>query len=312
MHHCRFFIFLHINSNKEAVKKYIALAVLTLLPLVLDAQSFYRRRRNRNIVASFGMGTASYFGELKNDGDIFIDNKLNMEFGVEYKINPRFSPKVLVTLFRLQGDDRKADKESGREVRNLRFRSDNVEVAFIGIAQLFEAPMRYYQRPQFNVYAFGGVAATWYNPKADIPDQDYSGNPFADAGKFTSLRKLETELVKYGAFTIAIPVGLGIRYKINPWFNIAIDGGYRLTFTDYLDDVSTVHAGASAFSDPLAQALSDRRPERDVSPAAAGKIRGNPDKNDGYFLWNVKVEYYMQSLFGMQTGATGKRKPYRR
>lgn len=293
------------------MKKYIALAILTLIPIVLDAQSFYRRRRNRNIVASFGMGTASYFGELKNDGDLFVDNKLNMEFGLEYKIDPRFSPKVMVTFFRLQGDDRKAD-DGSRKRRNLRFRSDNVEVAFIGMAQLFEAPLRYYQRPQFNVYAFGGVAAIWYSPKADIPDQDYSGNSFSNAGKFTALRKLETESVKYSAVTIAIPVGFGIRYKINPWFNIAIDGGYRLTLTDYLDDVSTAHPGSSAFSDLLAQAMSDRRPERDVSPAAAGTQRGNPDKNDGYFFWNVKAEYYLESLFGVRTGATSRKKPYRR
>ena len=307
MLYCLFFIFLH--SNKNAVKKYIALAILTLIPIALDAQSFYRRRRDRDFVVSYGMGTASYFGELKNDGDLLVDNKLNMEFGLEYQIHPRFSPKLMVTLFRLQGDDRKADKEAGRESRNLRFRSDNVEVAIIGIAQLYEARMRYYQRPQFNIYAFGGLAATWYSPRADIPEQDYNGNPFPDAGKFTPLRKLKTELVKYGAVTIALPVGFGIRYKINPWFNIAIDGGYRLTFTDYLDDVSTVHAGSSAFSDPLAQAMADRRPELDRSPALSGAKRGNPDKNDGYFLWNVKVEYYLQSLFGVQSGAIGRRQP---
>jgi len=293
------------------VNKYFLLILIVFIPELLDAQSFYRRRRNRNIVASFGVGSSSYFGELKNDGDIFTNTKFNMEFGLEYKLHPRFSPKVMFSLFRLEGDDSKADDPS-RLKRNLRFRSDNIELSFIGVAQLFKSHQRYYQRPQFNLYGFAGLGFTWFSPKADIPEQDYNGNPFPDAGKFTALRKLQTEQVSYGSVALVIPFGLGIRYKINPWFNIAVDGGYRFAFTDYLDDVSTIHPGPAAFSDPLAQALSDRRPELDFSPAPAGTMRGNSDAGDGYFLINIKLEYYVQSLFGVSTGATGRRKPHRR
>jgi len=293
------------------VNKCFLLILIVFIPELLDAQSFYRRRKNRSIVASFGMGSSSYFGELKNDGDIFVDLKYNLEFGLEYKLSPRISPKVMLTFFRLQGDDSKA-AGGGREFRNLRFVSDNIELSAVGIVQLFEDHARYYQRKAFNAYAFLGLGVTWFNPRAEMPETDWNGDPIADAGKVVSLRQYSTEQNSYGNITLAIPFGLGIRYKLNPWFNIALDGGYRFTLTDYIDDVSTTYPGIAAFSDPAAAALSDRRHELDLPPWDEGHIRGNPDAGDGYFLINIKVEYYLPSLFGVSTGGSGRRKPHRR
>ena len=275
-----------------------------------DAQSFYRRRRNRDFVASIGTGTASYFGELNNPKDRF-DTKLNLEIGLEYKFHPRVSPKLLFTVFQLEGDDRQAD-ETSRQQRNLRFRSTNFELALVGIIQFIEDPPRYYQRPNLNGYFFGGLGVVYYNPKADVPDEDYSGNAFPNAGEYVALRPLQTELQSYGSVALVIPFGIGLRYKINPWFNLSLEAGYRMSFTDYLDDVSTTHPGPGAFSDPLSEALSDRRPELDLAALPAGSRRGNPDKNDGYFIWNIQIEYYLQSLFGMQTGVTRRKGSRRR
>ena len=286
------------------MKKACFLIIVFLAPLVVDAQSFYKRRRDRSFVASFGTGLGTYFGDLKDPGD-YIDTKLNLEFGLEYKFASRFGAKAMLTLFRLEGnDDESKDLESGRIQRNLWFRSDNMELTVLGTVQLYEDKQRYYQRRNFNIYGFAGFGILWYSPRATIPETGWDGSPLPDAGKWTALRQYKTEQADYGAFSFVIPVGLGIRYKINPWFNIALDGGYRFTFTDYLDDVSSTYPGISSFSDdPVAAALSDRRHELDLNARPEGSIRGNPDKNDGYFLWNVKVEYYLPSFFGVGTGA---------
>ena len=67
-----------------------------------------------------------------------------------------------------------------------------------------------------------------------------------------------------------------------------------MTFTDYIDDVSTVHPDKSTWTDPVRIALSDRSGEIYDAPIyPPGYIRGNPKTNDGYFLLNVKVEYYL-------------------
>ena len=130
------------------------------------------------------------------------------------------------------------------------------------------------------------------------------------------LAPLKTELVAYSRFTPVIPMGLGMRFKVGPFMNLSFEGGYRTTFTDYLDDVSTVHH-TSGFADPIALALSDRRPEIGLPVAADGSKRGNPATNDAYFLFNAKIEYYLPVNF-LQGGNKGaktfknKRKSYYR
>ena len=69
--------------------------------------------------------------------------------------------------------------------------------------------------------------------------------------------------------------------------------------SDYLDDVSTQHYDDSKFSTPLAAALADRGPEVDAPLRAEGKIRGNPDRNDGYFIFSIRLDYYLPpQIFG--------------
>ena len=77
------------------------------------------------------------------------------------------------------------------------------------------------------------------------------------------------------------------------WINVGLEGTYRWTFTDYIDDVSTVYVDNSTFTDPVEQILADRRLELGLQAAEAGSIRGNPDKNDGYFTLNLVVQYYI-------------------
>jgi hypothetical protein len=122
------------------------------------------------------------------------------------------------------------------------------------------------------------------------PTTVYQGNTIA-------LQPLKTELVSYSRVTPVIPVGLGLRFKLGPFSNLSIEGGFRKTFTDYLDDVSTIHYDPSKFSDPLAAALSDRGPEVGVAVKKEGAIRGNPNAMDAYILYSAKFEYYLPVNF---------------
>ncbi len=281
------------------MKKLTFLIILTVVTETVLAQSFYNRRIDRRWVASAGTGTAKYFGELTNDGDVFQGTLYNIQGGLERKFNERISAMATLTFFQFRASDAKA-ADPGRIPRNLSFTSWNLELSVTGIIQLFPEVGRYYQRPVFNPYLFLGIGATYFNPMAEIPATDLNGNPFPDAGKKTSLRQYQTELVAYSPVTLVFPMGVGIKMMVAPQFNISVNGGYRYTLTDYLDDVSTVHPGAAAFSDPLAAALSDRGPEIGYGPRPAGSIRGNPEKNDGYFIFSIRLDYYLPptTLFG--------------
>jgi hypothetical protein len=269
------------------MKRLVLIISFTLTTaLFVEAQSFYAARRERSLLLVAGTGTATYFGEMADPGDYF-DARLSLNVGLQYYLNNRFSIRTEATWFTLKGSDAASkDPEDGRIQRNLSFTSSNYEINFTGIISLLPQGRRFYQRPGFNLYAFGGVGLLYYNPKTEYQGQKYA------------LRPLKTELNDYSSFGLVIPYGLGMRFKVHPLANISIEGGYRKTFTDYLDDVSTQHVAQSSFTDPIAKALTDRRPEIGLPLAEVGSIRGNPAYKDSYFLLNVKLEYYLPTEFG--------------
>lgn len=290
------------------MKKLVILLVLVVFAENVLAQSFYNRRIDRRWIASVGTGTAKYFGDLNNPGELFQGTRWNAEFGLERRLDTRFSIRAGLTMFQLSGDDQIAAGE-GRETRNLNFTSWNTELSITGTVQLFEERGRYYQRPAWNPFLFAGIGLLYYNPRTDIPEFDHNGNPLADAGKKTSLRQHQTELVEYSPLTVAIPFGVGIKMQISSSLNLVVTGGMRYTFTDYLDDVSTQHYDDSAFPTPLAAALADRGPEVGVGLRPEGAVRGNPDNNDAYFILSFRLDYYLPpGIFGGKGGSKQNRR----
>lgn len=264
-------------------KRLPIIIALVLTVQLCGAQSFYSVRRDRSLMLTVGTGTSTYFGELQNPGD-YLDAKPNLNIGLQYFVGSRISVRGEANWFQLSGDDAKANG-GGRHIRNLSFRSNNYELSLTGAFSILPKGNRFYQRPAINGYAFIGVGYLYFNPTAELDGTRYS------------LQPLMTEDVKYSRSQLVIPYGLGARLKIGPFFNIVIEGGYRKTFTDYLDDVSTVHPDKSTWTDPVRIALSDRRPEIGEGASQVGSIRGNPDTKDGYMLLNAKVEYYLPTNF---------------
>jgi hypothetical protein len=281
-------------------KFYLLTYVLVLVTVVAEAQSFYAIRRSRSLIVSAGTGTATYFGELKDKGG-YIDPRVNLNAGLQYFVMPELALRGELGWFQLAGDD--ANEITGaHDRRNLSFVSSNFEASVTGALHLKPMNYRYYQRPPFNAYAYAGLGLLYFNPKTELN------------GEMHSLRPLMTEDVAYSRTQIVIPFGAGVKVKAGPFFNLVLEGGYRKTFTDYLDDVSTVHPDKSTWTDPVRIALSDRSPEVDSGPFAPGHIRGNPEKKDGYFLMNFKVEYYLPTTFAPNNRPVyrKKRRPYNR
>jgi hypothetical protein len=269
--------------------------------LETSAQSFYSFRRDRNFLLSFGSGTSSYFGEMVNPGELG-ELKANIAVGAEYYISNRISTRADLTWFQISGNDGTA--EDDRKERNLNFRSSCVELAFTGNIYLIPQGVRFYQRAKLNPYIFAGIGLLYMNPVT----RDSMNVKHA-------LQPLMTENVKYSKFQPVIPFGLGVKVKLDPFFNIILEGGYRKTFTDYLDDVSStryVKLDDLLNQSAAARELSDRRigknaPLNDDQRPLKGR-RGNPGKDDSYFLVNVKVQYYLPSQI---FGGNAQRKLYR-
>lgn len=278
---------------------------------IVFSQGFYNKNRNRNFILFAGTGTTHYYGDLAKPGDNF-NIRANFGIGARYNFYRWFSVGSEFRWFMLHGDDK---TDPVKEIRNLSFQSHNFELSAVVHASLFEEDRRFYMRPFANPYIYGGIGLVNYNPTAKLPGDDTRYN----------LRKLNTSGENYSAFTASFPVGVGVKIRINPFFNIAIDGGYRFLLSDHIDDVSSgVYPEPTSFTDEKARLLSDRTwetlPPGTPTWAEQGKnVRGDPSDKDGYLILNVKVEYYFTEIGKSNTfrrqlkgGKTKKLKPPKR
>ncbi len=261
----------------------LLLSLVIFAGLAAEAQSFYSVRRDRSLMAVAGLNTSTYYGDLKDNSDL-LDAKPSVTLGLMYYVNKRIAARAEFSWITLSGADANS-KEDGKLQRNLSFSSGNYELAVTGLVNLIPQGGRFYQRPTFNVYAFGGLGGLYFNPKAKLNGDKYA------------LRPLKTEGVEYSRFSLVIPYGLGVKYKLSPYFNGILEVGWRKTFTDYIDDVSSAHVDNASFTDPIARQLADRRPEIGLPVRPAGAKRGDPTNDDAYMLVSAKLEYYLPYRF---------------
>ena len=75
----------------------------------------------------------------------------------------------------------------------------------------------------------------------------------------------------YSLIQPVIPVGVGVRFKLNDRTDLSFEVGYRVTFTDYLDDVGGNYANPNDLESDLARAVANRTVE--LTDAVTGDSR---------------------------------------
>src|SRR5690554_3637227 len=250
------------------------------------------------------VGASNYLGEIGGgSGDakpFLMDMKMQqtkMAFGgfFRYQVHERISVKLQMNFVRIGGAD-KFSSDPQRIARNLSFRTDIYEAMVTGEYSfwIMNNVSKYSRtRIDFEAYAFTGFGALLYYPHAQMD------------GKWYALRPLATEGVdnKYSKATIAIPLGVGAHYTFDNKYRLGVEVGYRFTFTDYLDDVSSRYASPSDlpyaesvyFADRSAEAYASNKYDNLPDPKHYGGTettnprRGNPETNDGYLLFQVNA-----------------------
>ena len=254
------------------------------------------------------LGGASYLGEIGGtSGEAkpwLLDMKLsqsNIAFGgfFRYDITRSLSTKLSLNYMRIEGADSLSD-EPTRIGRNLSFRTNMIEAVITGEFKFFQIrdlSRRSRQRVDFSTYVMAGAGVLFYYPYA----QDNSG-------EWIELRPLQTEGADnaYEEMTIAIPIGAGVNFTFNKKFRLGMEFGYRFTFTDYLDDVSTRYADPADLPFAKSVEMANRsvqafaREEGKLSEVglsvesySPGSIRGGEDSNDGYLVGQISLSYVM-------------------
>ena len=240
------------------------------------------------------LNVQNYFGDLAPTDQILSTDLSLTGFGFGIfgarRLGPRFSVRASFNWGRIRGDDfESADPgdELGRfrYVRNLQFRNDIKELSVVGVIDFVENLSTHRSRKNVVPYLFAGVAVFHHNPKALVPDVDVNNGdaPFTNAGEWVALPPLRTEGVSYKNIQLAIPFGLGVRFKLKERWDLAFEVGYRHLFFDHIDDVSGDYVDLGSLPSDLARALSDR--SREVTAVESGQVRETgliPNRMDSY------------------------------
>ena len=236
--------------------------------------------KHEKLQYTLGMGLTTYYGDLCDKFEC-MQFRPNFGIGAIYRLMPNISARVDFAYYRLYSKD-------VYEQRNLNFRSGNFEGYAALQYDLYSYSKHYRKRKKIQPYVFLGIGATYFNPKGQDPL----------TGEWVALRPLKTEgqATPYSPITMIVPYGGGIRYKWKPKYDFIFEIGYRKTFTDNLDDVSSLtYTDVSTFTDPVAARLSMKSIDNDEQfsyyKTYEGQQRGNPTKKDGYFILQVKVRY---------------------
>lgn len=175
-----------------------------------------------------------------------------------------------------------SDKEtnSSRTARNISVNTDVVEAHLLFS---YRIPKYASFLPGFYVNIGGG--AFLYRPRAQYEGKWYNLRPLGTEGQYA-----DPNLQPYPLISPVIPFGFGRTFQLEHNMALSIDISLRKSFTDYLDDVSTVYydnAAIEAAKGPIAAALAN--PSEDPRVGRPGSRRGNPAFNDNFFLIGLKL-----------------------
>lgn len=308
-------------------KIFSTLCLILGLSIAGQAQSGYKPAYPFEV--GLQLGTTMFLGDLGGQAGIgrpFLRDSdfkaIKPAIGIfgRWNVGAYFSARVDLNYLMLAGDDNLAsigarnqfngeDPTRGggddawfRYYRQLNFRSRVFEASIAGeiIPYNFELGGGYQGYSVLSPYGFIGIGI--YNFK---PQGQYEGT-------WVDLKPLSTEgqgfvngRVPYNLTQLNVPLGFGVKWSYNDQWALSLEVNHRLTFTDYIDDLSTDYVDPQIFYDnmPIDQArIAERMARRsvEVDPgfingevSAPNAQRGDPKDNDSYYTITARFSYFI-------------------
>jgi hypothetical protein len=266
------------------------------------------------------IGPSNFLGDLggqQGKGQTFLkDNNwemYRMMKGLSFSILPSeyVNFRLAVNFGRVEGADSvisgKGGLEEARYYRNQHFQSKIFEA--FAAAEVY--PLVFLEEDPYDVtfkfrpYALLGVGVFKFNPQAEYI------SPSGQA-QLVDLKPLRTEgqgmpthpdRQEYSLTQVNVPYGIGLKYFFSDRFNLSFEIVNRLTFTDYIDDVSTTYVAPNDFYNYFGNT-----PQADIAVQMANKAtllngnlnrpdyntgdkRGTATNNDAYYATTFKLAY---------------------
>lgn len=263
------------------MKRFLIITLFALVSMPVFSQFLSRSE------AGIIVGGGNYIGDINPKYNLY---NTNIMYGVIYRYN--FSPRWVVKASAMFGSVGAEDSHF-KNIRNLSFESKINELALTCEFNFFD-----YQtgsrKHRVTPYIFGGIGVFFMNPKAQII------NPLTYEREWVELQPLSTEGQgmdgydnPYSLTQVSVPFGLGLKISLSSIVCVGLEWGLRMTFTDYIDDVSKDYVDRTAllgWGGEIAATAADRTNE--ILPLTyneGGTMRGNPQKNDWYQFFGVTI-----------------------
>lgn len=267
----------------------------------LLGSTFLINGQSNNLKKAFEIGVfgggAYYIGDL-NPSQHFVYSQPAVGGIIRYNLSKRHSFRLTGTYGQIGANDA-TSSDPWQVNRNLNFQSKLYEVA-----AGFEICLLPYaindMKHRFTPYFFYELAWLKMNPTTS----NSNGNEvlladFGTEGQGTVLN----ESKNYSLNQISIPLGVGIKFNIVKRVAISLEYGVRMTFTDYLDDVSGNYANQTAITNlrgPLAASIAD--PSLNNASTIPSANRGNSNNKDWYSFYGAMLtikpwKYNVCSMF---------------
>jgi len=293
----------------------ITIAIITIFCFdsVYAQNGFFR---NKYQYVTFGLTATNFLGELGGANRVGTNGLRDFDFpsirpgfhgsyGIMF--NRNFGARANLSYGWIGGHD-KYTEEAARHNRNLHFRSYILEWSAQGefyFTEFQKEGHRYnlegvkgLKGIHISSYLFAGIGGFYFNPKAKYDGKWYQLKPLSTEGEGLIPTRKEYNLVQ-----LCIPFGIGFKYAINEKWTVGFEYGYRKTFTDYIDDVSTTYFDPQTLYEAkgevgeLARYFAD--PSNTSNPwtpvyegqTAPGQQRGDPLDKDAYLFGLFTISY---------------------
>ncbi len=255
------------------------LFLICLFPVFLQAQNFH---------LSFRGGLANYQGDLQKKAFTFQQSKFTGSIGARYDLTEHLLARTHLSFGMLRAADAKS-KSASLQSRNLSFQTN-----------LFEWELG----AQYNIF---NLNYKWWTPYVFAGGALYRIKPFTadNNGTKVFLQPLSTEgqgilpgRKTYKSTQFSIPFGIGAEYLLTEDLRVGLELGYRKTFTDYIDDVSTSYVDQATLLAARGQTAVDMAYRGSGTYPAGGSLRGSEKNKDAYYfvqltiVWRPFVDWY--------------------
>ncbi len=269
--------------------------------------NYWKTQRNE---ISVGLGASNFLGELGGRDQIGTNFVWDLELsqtrpavslGWRYYLRERMSLRTSLAYGVLAGNDN-LTKEPFRQNRNLNFRSDVFEFSVVyelhsikeELGHIYDLRgVKGMKASRMGLYGFIGLGGFYFDPRGKFNNAWIRLKPLRTEGQ-----GLPGGAQEYSNFGFCVPMGFGIRKAFSKEWSLGLEIQHTTTFTDYVDDVSTVYYDPEAIQQVSGDVgvymanpslgVGEGISEFTTSP---GQQRGDSSDNDAYLFLRFQVHY---------------------